>query len=241
MATKGRIHSFETFGAVDGPGVRFIVFLSGCDFRCVYCHNPDTWARPAQIEMSADEVLAKALRYKTYWRETGGITLSGGEPLLQADFAADLFAAAHKAGVTTCIDTAAGPFSRDDEAVLRALDASDTVLLDLKAFDPELHRRLTGADNEPVLDCARYLAEIGKPVWIRHVLVPGVTDDPKDLEDMRRFMDGLANIKRVDVLPYHELGVAKWHELGIAYRLEGVRPPTGEEIGRAKAILSGGF
>ncbi len=237
MPAKGKIHSFETFGAADGPGVRFVVFLSGCGFRCAYCHNPDTWARPAAMEMSPDEVLAKALRYKPYWRGTGGITLSGGEPLLQPDFAAELFDAAHRAGATTCIDTAAGPFRRDDEAILRALDASDTVLLDLKAFDPDLHRRLTGFGNAAVLDCARYLAEKDKPVWIRHVLVPGITDAPADLENMRRFMDTLPNIKRVDVLPYHELGVAKWHELGIAYRLEGVSPPTSEELDRARRIL----
>ncbi|MCR5414894.1 MAG: pyruvate formate lyase-activating protein [Kiritimatiellae bacterium] len=237
MPTKGKIHSFETFGAADGPGVRFIVFLSGCGFRCAYCHNPDTWARPAQVEMSPDEVLSKALRYKTYWRGGGGITLSGGEPLLQPEFAAELFEAAHKAGVTTCIDTAAGPFRRDDEPVLRALAASDTVLLDIKAFGPELHRRLTGADNSAVLDCARYLAETGKPVWIRHVLVPGLTDDPHDLENMRKFIDTLPNIKRVDVLPYHELGIAKWKELGIPYRLEGVPPPTQDEVERAKRIL----
>jgi len=189
------------------------------------------------MEMAPEEVLAKALRYKTYWRGVGGITLSGGEPLLQPEFVAELFEAAHEVGVTTCIDTAAGPFRRDDESVLRALAASDTVLLDLKAFDPDLHRRLTGADNAPVLDCARYLAEIDKPVWIRHVLVPGVTDDPNDLESMRRFMNTLPNVRRVDVLPYHELGVAKWHELGMKYRLSGVHPPTPEEIACVKRIL----
>ncbi len=237
MAAKGRIHSFETFGAVDGPGVRFLVFLSGCGFRCAYCHNPDTWANPRHMEMTAEEVLAKALRYRTYWREEGGITLSGGEPLLQAEFAAELFDAAHRLGVNTCIDTAAGPFRRDDDMVLRALNGADTVLLDMKAFDPELHRRLTMSDNASVLDCARYLDEIGKPVWIRHVLVPGLTDDVRDLEAIRRFLDGLSNVKRVDVLPYHTLGVAKWHELKIAYRLEDARPPTADEIARARSIL----
>ena len=221
----GRIHSFESFGAADGPGVRFVVFLHGCGFRCVYCHNPDTWARPAAMEMSVEDVLAKALRYRDYWGEEGGITLSGGEPMLQAQFAAELFERAHDAGVNTCLDTAAGPFRRDDAQVLRLLNATDTVLLDIKAFDPVLHRKVTGSDNSNVLDCARYLSEIGKPVWIRRVIVPGLTDGEDDLRKTGEFIRILGNVKKVEILPYHDMGAGKWKSLGIDYSLEGVLPP----------------
>jgi pyruvate formate lyase activating enzyme len=232
----GKIHSFETFGAADGPGVRFIVFLHGCPFRCVYCHNPDTWAGAA-TEMSADEVLEKALRYKDYWGEDGGITLSGGEPMLQAEFAAAIFKLAHSLGVNTCLDTAAGNFKRDDTHILRLLDSADTVLLDLKAFDSELHRKVTGADNANVIDCARHLAEIGKPVWIRRVIVPGLTDDEDDLRHTGEFIRSLGNVEKVEVLPYHDMGAAKWRALGLDYPLAGTPPPDADAIARAKMLL----
>jgi pyruvate formate lyase activating enzyme len=233
----GRIHSFESFGAADGPGVRFIVFLHGCGFRCAYCHNPDTWARPAAMEMPVEDVLAKALRYRDYWGEEGGITLSGGEPMLQAQFAAELFARAHDAGVNTCLDTAAGPFRRDDAQVIRLLNATDTVLLDIKAFDSELHRKVTGSDNSSVLDCARYLAEIGKPVWIRRVIVPGLTDGEDDLRRTGEFIRALGNVKKVEVLPYHDMGVEKWKSLGLAYSLEGTPLPDDSAILRGYDLL----
>ena len=235
-----KIHSFETFGAADGPGVRFIAFLHGCTFRCAYCHNPDTWASPPAFEMSADDVLARALRYRAYWREEGGITVSGGEPMLQAESVAELFEKAHAKGVTTCLDTSAGPFSREPAkfaAFERLFAATDTVLLDLKLLDPAAHRRLTGADNASVLDCARYLAEQKKDVWVRRVLVPGVTDDEGDLKAMGAFIRSLGNVKRIDVLPYHTLGVEKWHALKIPYRLENVEPPTEEAVARARELL----
>ena len=235
-----KIHSFETFGAADGPGVRFVVFLHGCGFRCAYCHNPDTWASPPAFEMSADDVLARALRYRSYWGEEGGITVSGGEPMLQAEAVAELFEKARARGVTTCLDTAAGPFSRTPAvfpAFARLFAATDTVLLDLKAMDPDAHRRLTGADNAAVLDCARCLAETRKPVWVRRVLVPGVTDDERDLRATGEFVRSLGNVARVDVLPYHTLGVAKWRALGIPYRLEGVEPPTDEALARARRLI----
>lgn len=234
----GRIHSFETFGAADGPGVRFIVFLHGCGFRCVYCHNPDTWARPAAMEMSVEEVLAKALRYRDYWGAAGGITLSGGEPMLQAQFAAELFERAHDAGVNTCLDTAAGPFRRDDAQVLRLLDATDTVLLDIKAFNPELHRKVTGSDNSSILDCARYLSEIGKPVWIRRVIVPGLTDGEDDLRRTGEFIRTLSNVKKVEVLPYHDMGAEKWKSLGLDYGLEGAPIPDSSILSCSTNLLS---
>ena len=233
----GRIHSFESFGAADGPGVRFVVFLHGCGFRCAYCHNPDTWARPPAFEMEPEEILGKALRYRDYWGSAGGITLSGGEPMLQARFAAELFERARDLGVSTCLDTAAGPFSRNDVQIGRLIDATDTVLLDIKAFDPQLHRSVTGCGNENVLDCARYLAEKGKPVRIRRVLVPGMTDAEDDLGKTGEFIRSLGNVVKVEVLAYHEMGAAKWKALGMDYRLEGTPPPDGASLSRAEALL----
>lgn len=233
-----RIHSLESFGAVDGPGIRFVVFLSGCPFRCAYCHNPDTWARPPAFELTPDEVLARAMRYRTYWGADGGITVSGGEPMLQAGEVAELFRRAHAAGVTTCLDTAAGCYCRDDAAVEALLAESDTVLLDLKLMDAAAHRTLTGSDNAPVLACARRLAELGRDVWIRRVLVPGVTDGEADLRATGEFIRTLPNVRRVEVLPYHALGVGKWDALGLDYSLRDVRAPTEVEVRRAESLLS---
>ena len=236
----GKIHSIETFGSVDGPGVRFLVFLSGCNFRCKYCHNPDTWANSAVLEMSADEVLQKALRYREYWGEEGGITVSGGEPLLQLEFLTEFFERAKAKGVSTCIDTAAGPFTREDpwfSKFRKLLEVTDLILLDLKHIDPAAHRELTGADNANVLDCAKFLSEIGKPVWIRHVLVPGVNTDVPSLEKLSVFIKSLSNVKRVEVLPYHTLGVSKWQSLNLPYALEGVNPPSAEQLLTAERIL----
>ncbi len=238
--SEGIIHSYETFGAADGPGVRFIVFLHGCPFRCAYCHNPDTWAGTKTTTASADEVLARALRYREYWGTTGGITVSGGEPLLQPEFVAELFEKAKAEGVTTCLDTAAGPFTREGDkgaALKRVFAATDTVLLDIKHMDEAKHRELTGASNASVLDCARYLNEQGKTVWLRHVLVPGITDDPAALQKLADFVNPMTNIVRVDILPYHTLGIAKWHALKIPYRLENVKPPTAESVAYARSLF----
>ena len=236
----GKIHSFETFGAADGPGVRYIVFLHGCDFRCAYCHNPDTWARPPAFELTPDEVLAKALRYRDYWGSEGGITLSGGEPMLQAQFAAELFERAHDLGVNTCLDTAAGPFDRNDVQIRRLIDATDTVLLDIKAFGGELHRKVTGRGNASVLDCARYLSDIGRRTWIRRVLVPGLTDVEDDLRQTGEFIRSLGNIEKIEVLPYHTMGRAKWNALGMDYGLEDTPPPDDAALSNARIALGVG-
>lgn len=234
----GKIHSFESFGAADGPGVRFIVFLHGCPLRCMYCHNPDTWANntPA-MELSPKDVLARALRYRDYWGEKGGITVSGGEPLLQSEFVAELFELAHAQGVTTCLDTLGAPFRRGDAATERLIAATDTVLLDIKAFDPLLHREVTGADNSQILDFARYLSEKGVSVWIRRVIVPGLTDGEDDLRKTGEFIRSLKNVERVDVLPYHDFGVEKWRNLGLKYPLEGVPPADEAAVQRAREFV----
>ena len=238
MTTKGYIHSTESFGSVDGPGIRFLIFLQGCHMRCRYCHNPDTWriggtdvlgesgecAKVGTIA-TVNELLDKAERYRSYWGPDGGITVSGGEALLQIDFLVDLFEEAHRRGINTCLDTAAQPFTREEpffSKFERLMKSTDLVLLDIKHIDSEKHRWLTGHGNENILDCARYLSDINMPVWIRHVLVPGISDDEEQLEHLRAFMDTLHNINKVEVLPYHTLGVFKWEQLGVNFRRQHV-------------------
>lgn len=340
MSELGYIHSIETFGSVDGPGVRFVVFTQGCRFRCAFCHNPDTWqimqkdnssshdtATGAQGSGNVDihspeEVLKKALRYKTYWGDEGGITVSGGEPLLQIDFLIEFFELCKKNNVNTCLDTAGGPYvteplieSCSDENQLKAyaanlgifdsinnskitgiaanlgihdnteirekanawhdkflrlMKSTDIVLLDIKQINNEKHKALVGFSNENVLAMAKELEQLNVPVYIRHVLLPEnsaktnsdstddvadiddghstnsmsaddileeISDDEKDLYDLRAFIDTLSNVKKVEGLPYHTLGVYKYESLGIDYRLKDTDPPTDERIALAKQIL----
>lgn len=237
---KGRIHSVESFGSADGPGVRYIVFLKGCNMRCQYCHNPDTWAKDGGELMTPEEVLKKALRYKTYWKEKGGITVSGGEALLQIDFVTELFRLAKEKGVNTCLDTSGNPFSMEEPFKSKfdeLMKYTDLFMLDIKHIDDTAHRKLTGQTNQNILEMAAYLSDHGKAMWIRHVLVPGITTEEDELHRLRSFLDTLKTVERVEVLPYHTLGVFKWKELGIPYQLEGVDPPTKEQIDRAKEIL----
>lgn len=237
---KGRIHSVESFGSADGPGVRYIVFLKGCNMRCQYCHNPDTWAKDGGELMTPGEVLKKALRYKTYWKEKGGITVSGGEALLQIDFVTELFRLAKEKGVNTCLDTSGNPFSLEEPFKSKfdeLMKYTDLFMLDIKHMDDAAHRKLTGQTNQNILEMAAYLSDHGKAMWIRHVLVPGITTEEDELYRLRSFLDTLKTVERVEVLPYHTLGVFKWKELGIPYQLEGVDPPTKEQIDRAKEIL----
>ena len=246
MATKGYIHSTESFGSVDGPGIRFLIFLQGCHMRCRYCHNPDTWKTDISGESgtsgTVNDLLERAERYRSYWGPEGGITVSGGEALLQIDFLIELFEEAHRRGINTCLDTAAQPFTRKEPFFTkfqRLMQSTDLVLLDLKHIDTERHHWLTGHGNENILDCARYLSDIGKPVWIRHVLVPGVTDDEQQLTALRKFIDTLKNVEKTEVLPYHTLGIFKWEKLGIPYSLGDTPVPTAEQLAKAKQILIG--
>ena len=237
---EGIIHSLESFGAADGPGIRFVVFLEGCHMRCKYCHNPDTWAKQTGEKMTAQELIKKALRYRSYWKEEGGITVSGGEPLLQIDFLTELFALAHENGINTVIDTSGQPFSRKEPFFSKfneLMDNTDLVMLDIKEIDSERHRALTGFDNKNIIDMAGYLSEIGKPMWIRHVLVPGHTDFDEDLKKLAEFIGTLRSVKKVEVLPYHTLGAYKWKALGLEYPLDSIEPPSQERIENAKRIL----
>ena len=237
----GRVHSVETFGSVDGPGIRFLIFLRGCSMRCRYCHNPDTWDPETDDLRTADELLTQAMRYRSYWGREGGITVSGGEALLQIDFLTELFRKAKAKGIHTCLDTSGQPFTRREpffSKFAELMKYTDLLLFDLKQIDDAKHRELTGRTNRNILDCARYLSDIGKPIWVRHVLVPGVTDNDDDLHALRAFIDTLQNVKRVEVLPYHAMGTYKWEQLGIPYTLKDVSAPSEERVRNAKHILT---
>lgn len=237
---KGYVHSLESFGSVDGPGVRYVIFLSGCAMRCQFCHNPDTWNMKDGKEYTADQLLKIALRYKSYWGEKGGITVSGGEPLLQMEFLTELFKKAKEAGIHTTLDTSGNPYTTKEPwhaQWLELMKYTDLVLLDIKQIDEQEHRKLTGQTGENILAMARELSDMEKPVWIRHVLVPGGSDKDEYLYRLADFIHTLKNVQRVEVLPYHTLGTFKWEKLGIPYPLEGVKPPTQERIDNARKIL----
>ena len=237
---KGRIHSIESFGSVDGPGIRFVVFMQGCHMRCQFCHNPDTWAMEEGEEKTADELLAQALRYKTYWKQNGGITVSGGEPLLQMDFLLEFFTKAKAKGVHLSIDTSGHPFTREEPFFSKfqeLMKVTDLVMLDIKQINEEAHKTLTGWTNSNILDLAQYLSDTGKPMWIRHVLVPGGSDRDEYLKQLDTFVKGLKMVEKIEVLPYHTLGEYKWQEMGMDYPLKGIEPPTKERIENAKKLL----
>lgn len=236
----GRIHSIESFGSVDGPGIRFVTFLKGCSMRCQFCHNPDTWDMNGGETKTADELLSQALRYKTYWKKEGGITVSGGEPLLQIDFLIEFFKKAKQKGIHVTLDTSGSPFTRKEPFFSKfneLMKVTDLVMLDIKQINEEEHKILTGCSNSNILDMAKYLSEIKKPVWIRHVLVPGGSDNDEQLIKLDKFIKTLNNVDRVQVLPYHSLGTFKWENLGIDYPLKDVEPPTKERIENANKLL----
>ena len=238
--TKGYIHSLESFGSVDGPGVRYVIFTSGCAMRCQFCHNPDIWNMQSGTPYTADELIAKAVKYRTYWGSKGGITVSGGEPLLQIDFLTELFQKAKEEGIHTTLDTSGQPFTKEEpyfQKFQKLMEVTDLVMLDLKHMDEEQHRMLTGHTNRNILELADYLSDIGKPVWIRHVLVPQRSDEDVYLNRLRDYIRTLHNVEKVEILPYHTLGIYKWKELGLTYSLEGIEPPTKERIENANQIL----
>jgi len=240
---KGKIHSSESFGTVDGPGIRFVLFLQGCPMRCLYCHNPDTWKLNGDREMSADEVIAEYKKNSVFYKN-GGLTVTGGEPLLQIDFLLELFKKAKKEGIHTCIDTSGITYDRENaeytEKLDRLLALTDLVMLDLKHIDSDKHKILTGYTNENILSFARYIDSKGVATWIRHVVVPGYTDNEDDLFRLGEFIGTLKNAKALDVLPYHTMGVSKYAELGIKYRLEGLAALSKTEAAAAKQkILMG--
>ncbi len=232
----GLVHSFETFTTVDGPGIRFILFLSNCPLRCKYCHNPDTWACKGK-EYSVDDIVNEILKYKNYYKN-GGVTISGGEPLLQIDFVIEIFKKLKKYNMHTAIDTSGITFNVNQIEKFDELNKyTDLYLLDIKEIDEKKHIELTGKSNKNILEFAQYLSKNNKKVWIRHVIVPTINLDKEDLIKTKEFIDTLNNVERVDVLPYHTLGVHKYKDLGLKYPLEGVRTPTSEEIKFAKEIL----
>lgn len=239
MALTGYIHSLESFGLVDGPGVRYVIFLQGCKMRCKFCHNPETWASGG-TEYTAKALFDKAYRYKRYWGKNGGITISGGEPLLQIEFVTELFQIAKQKGIHTVLDTSGQPFSDDTEWLdkFKALmEVTDLVMFDLKEIDDNFHKELTGHTNTNILKMAQWLSENNYAMWIRHVLIPGVTDDKSRLLKLKEFIDTLKTVERIEILPYHTLGLFKWKNLGLSYPLEGVPTPTDEQVTTVEELL----
>ena len=241
---NGFIHSIETFGSVDGPGIRYVVFMQGCPMRCLYCHNPDTWAVGKGREVTAQELIGEYEKNKMFYRN-GGITVTGGEPLLQVDFLISLFSLARARGIHTCLDTSGITYFDSNTSYIEKLDElmkyTDLVMLDIKHIDPEMHRKITSRDNAGILAFARYLADKGIPVWIRHVIVKGYTDDPAHLRALGRFVGGLKNVKALDVLPYHSMGERKYSELGIDYPLSGMESLDKSEAQKAKGYILEGI
>lgn len=236
----GMVHSLESFGSADGPGVRYVIFLSGCHMRCQFCHNPDTWDLRAGREYTASELIQTALRYRSYWGSEGGITVSGGEPLLQIDFLLELFSEAKKKDIHTTLDTSGNPFTREEPFFSKwkeLMEITDLVMLDIKHIDEEGHRILTGQSGENIKEMARLMSDLGQPMWIRHVLVTERNDRDEYLQELAAFIRELKTVERVEVLPYHTLGVFKWGNLGIPYPLEGIDPPSPERVAHAERIL----
>ena len=221
---EARVHSVESFGTLDGPGIRFVLFLQGCNLKCKYCHNRDTWDMKLGQLKTLDEIFNKILRYKNYIKN-GGVTITGGEPLLQYNFLIALFTKLKEVKIHTCIDTSG------------MVALTEKFLLDIKHIDPEKCKKLVGFSNEKELDFAKYLSEINKPMWIRQVLIPGITDDEQDLLKLKKFISSLNSVEKMEFLPYHTMGKYKWEDLGLKYELEGVRETNNNDLEIAKKIL----
>lgn len=230
----GYVHSFESLGTLDGPGLRFVVFFSGCPLRCQYCHNPDTWHMSDGKEISSDEIVNKALRYRSYFKNEGGITLSGGEPLLQAKFALEIMCECKKAGISTCVDTSGSVFNDD---VRKALNYADLVILDVKHTGAEKYSRLTDGNIDTHRTFLKYCIDKQIPLWIRQVILSGWNDTSDDMVSLMRYING-ANVKKIELLPYHVLGIHKWEALGVPYQLKEVIPPTSEKMEMLRGMVA---
>lgn len=233
--TTLRVHSVETLGTHEGPGIRLVIFLQGCHFRCLYCHNPDTWALGGGTEMSQEEILHVLAKEKFYFGSDGGLTVSGGEPLIQRCALTALFKAAHEQGITTALDTNGSILDSDTEKLLAE---TDLVLLDVKHINPAVHQKLTKASNVTTLKFAEYCEDHGIKMWLRYVLVPGYTDQPEFLKEWAERFAKYKNVQRVEILPYHTFGVYKYQGMGLSYPLAQIKPPTSAEINTAKEIFS---
>lgn len=238
---KGYIHSTESFGTVDGPGIRFVVFFQGCPLRCMYCHNPDTWEFGKGRETTSEELMKEYDSYKEFLK-SGGITATGGEPLAQPVFLAELFSLAKSKGIHTCLDTSAGVYDPNShEAIDKALKYTDLVMLDIKHIDSDAHKKLTGIGNERVLAFAEHIRDIGIPVWIRHVVVPGITDNHEELFALGEYLSTLKNLKALDVLPYHDMAKTKYEQLRLEYPLGDTPPLTKEQAIKARETIMAGI
>lgn len=237
---EARIHSVETFGTVDGPGIRYVVFMQGCNFRCKYCHNPDTWNCMGGTIQSVQEVFEDIIKYKRYIQ---GVTLSGGEPLLQIDFVIELFSMLKKEGLDTCIDTSSQTFDPSNLELMakfdKLMDVCDYILLDIKHIDDSKHRWLTGWSNQCVLDFAKYVDSKNKTMWLRYVLVPGFNEDNDSLNKWKNFANTLTNVAKIEVLPYHKMALDKYKKLGMDYALTDTIEPTKEMVDNANKLLNG--
>lgn len=240
----GHVHSIESFGTVDGPGVRLVVFLQGCPMRCLYCHNPDTWKMTGGTDTTVRQILDQFEKNRAFYGN-GGITVTGGEPLMQIDFVTELFSAASHKGIHTCLDTSGITFNKNNPAVVDKFDQlltfTDLVMLDIKHIDPAGHQKLCGQPLEPILDFARYLDDKTIPVWIRHVVVPGITYDKTELYNLGLFIGSLHNVKALDVLPYHDMGKVKYESLGMEYPLKDTPPLSKDEAAGARQIILKGI
>ncbi len=233
----GNIHSLESCGTVDGPGIRFVVFMQGCPMRCQYCHNPDSWTTDLNKKMSTDEILEKYDGVKEFLRN-GGLTVTGGEPLMQIDFVTELFKSAKEKQIHTALDTSGILFNRNNtEKIDELLKYTNLVMLDIKHIDDDEHKKLTGCSNKNILDFAQYLSEKSVPLWIRHVVVPNITYNEKYLTLLGEFLATLKNIKALDVLPYHDMAIPKYENLGMDYPLKNTPPLTKEEALKARDII----
>jgi pyruvate formate lyase activating enzyme len=237
MSVIGHVHSIETCGTVDGPGIRFIIFLQGCLMRCKYCHNRDTWDLEGGKDTTVEELMSELIQYRHFMNASGGgVTISGGEAMLQPEFVKAMFEACRLEGIHTCLDTN-GFVRRIDDTTKSVLDVTDLVLLDIKQMDNKKHIDLTHVSNKYTLDFAKYLAEQNQPVYLRYVVVPGYTDAIEDAHALGKFIEPMKNIEKIEMLPYHELGKHKWTAMGEIYPLDGVSPPSHDTMEEIKAIL----